>query len=342
VHPNIAATKPTKVYDTFWRFAAERQNVFFRRLHNEPGPWTTDPILRDYKFTNAYRASDRVSQYLIRRVIYRDDLPDDPAEVFFRTLLFKTFNKIETWELLERRFGVIAYSEYSYRHYDTVLQAARASGRSIYSAAYIMPSASSFGHDRKHRNSLKLIEQMMADRLPLRLPEVRTMREAFTLLRAYPAIGDFLAYQYVTDINYSRLTNFGEDDFVVAGPGAIDGIRKCFTQSAGVSHADLIRMVADRQEDEFARRGLTFRTLWGRRLQLIDCQNLFCEVGKYARIAHPEFTGASGRTRIKQRFSPRSDAIDYWYPPKWGINESLPRRTVSDSSTADWFTMEGG
>ena len=36
------------------------------------------PGLRAHKFTNAYRASDRVSQYLIRRVIYRADLPDDP------------------------------------------------------------------------------------------------------------------------------------------------------------------------------------------------------------------------------------------------------------------------
>ena len=78
-------------------------SVFFRRLERRPPPWTDDPVLRAHKFTNAYRASDRVSQYLIRRVIYRDDLPDDPAEVVFRILLFKLFNRIETWELLEKK-----------------------------------------------------------------------------------------------------------------------------------------------------------------------------------------------------------------------------------------------
>lgn len=31
--------------------------------------------------------------------------------------------------------------------------------------------------------------------------------------------------------------------------------------------------------------GLRFRSLAGRRLKLIDCQNLFCEVDKYARVA---------------------------------------------------------
>ena len=85
----------------------------------------------------------------------------------------------------------------------------------------------------------------------------------------------------------------------------------------------MIRFMADRQEVEFDRLGLEFRTLWGRRLQLIDCQNLFCEVDKYARVAHPEIGGASGRTRIKQKFRPHPDPIDYWYPPKWGINEAV-------------------
>ena len=61
--------------------AVERQRVFYRRLERCPPPWTEDPVLLGNKFTNAYRASDRVSQYLIRRVIYRDDLPNDPAEV---------------------------------------------------------------------------------------------------------------------------------------------------------------------------------------------------------------------------------------------------------------------
>ena len=54
------------------------------------------------------------------------------------------------------------------------------------------------------------------------------MQEAFDLIRAYPTIGDFLAYQYVTDVNYSTVTDFTEMEFVVPGPGAIDGIRKCF------------------------------------------------------------------------------------------------------------------
>jgi hypothetical protein len=116
----------------------------------------------------------------------------------------------------------------------------------------------------------------------------------------------------------------------VPGPGALDGIRKCFVDCGGLNEAELIKFMADRQERECERLGLSFRSLWGRPLQLIDCQNLFCEVDKYARVGHPEIEGLSGRSRIKQRFDPKPSLLPPWYPPKWGLNEKISdwRRTA--------------
>ncbi|WP_186073092.1 nucleotide kinase domain-containing protein [Burkholderia gladioli] len=314
----------TPVFDTYWRFAVERQNVFFRRLEGRSAPWTEDPVISIHKFTNAYRASDRVSQYLIRHVIYRNDLPQSPSEVLFRTLLFKLFNKIETWELLEHSLGEITFKNYRFEHYDKVLSQAMKVGGRIYSAAYIMPpGGSAFGHTAKHQNHLRLLERMMADDLAGQLTQLKKMQTAFELLRGYPTIGDFLAYQFVTDINYSEVTDFSEMDFVIPGPGARDGLRKCFRVNADLNEAELIRLMVDNQEREFERLGIKFQSLWGRRLQLIDCQNLFCEVDKYARVAHPDVAGISGRTRIKQKFSPTGPLSLPWYPPKWGINSKI-------------------
>lgn len=340
---HLSPLKLTDVYDSYWRFAAERQNIFFRRLENKPAPWTADPVISAHKFTNAYRASDRVSQYLIRRVIYRDDLSSSSTEVFFRTLLFKLFNKIETWELFERAFGSITYKDYRFERYDCILsQAMRAGGR-IYSAAYIMPpGGSAFGHIAKHQNHLRLLERLMAEDVAGRLSNMRRMQPAFELLRSYPTIGDFLAYQFVTDINYSEVTDFSELDFVVPGPGARDGIKKCFVDSAGLNEAELIRLMADNQENEFERLGIDFRSLWGRKLQLIDCQNLFCEVDKYARVAHPEIAGISGRTRIKQKFSPTGALARPWYPPKWGINEKIQANVASGSDQGSSNKQKNG
>jgi hypothetical protein len=139
-------------------------------------------------------------------------------------------------------------------------------------------------------------------------------------------LGDFLAYQLIIDINYSTLIDFDEMDFVVAGPGARDGICKCFGPEARGVEAELISYMSDTQEQHFARLELCFSGLNGsRRLQLIDCQNLFCEVDKYARAAHPEINGYSGRRRIKRRFRGNDHALNdqaltCWFPPKWGIN----------------------
>ena len=325
VRKTWAPAVPTVVFDTYWRFATERQTIFMRRMKEPFGPWTEDSILQEYKFTNAYRASDRVSQYLIREVIYKGD--PAPAEMFFRIILFKLFNKIETWNMLTYELGPISYSKYSFEKYDALLRKALNNAQTIYSAAYIMPSGnSSFGYSQKHRNHLKLLEKMMQDRVYVTISRAPNMAIAFDVLRSYPTIGDFLAYQLVTDVNYSELTNFSEMEFVVPGPGSKSGIQKCFNSLGGLSEPELILRVTKRQQEEFKRLGLTFQDLGGRPLQLIDCQNLFCEVDKYSRVAHPEYCGA-GRTRIKQKFKPITNPISYWYPPKWRINGAFEKLT---------------
>ena len=328
------SAKPTVVFDTYWLFAAERQKIFFKKLENTPMPWTEDQILSNYKFTNAYRASDRTSQYLIRHVIYRSDLPTSKEEIFFRIILFKIFNKIETWELLEHHLGQIVYADYSFERYDKVLTEAMESGKRIYSAAYIMPSGGkTLGHTIKHRNHLKLIEKMMGDELSKQLADAASMQQGFELLLKYPTIGNFLAYQFITDINYSKITNFSEMEFVIPGPGALDGIRKCFSDLGGFKEPDIIKYMAENQESEFKRLELDFKSLWGRPLQLIDCQNLFCEVDKYARIKHPEILGISGRTRIKQKYSANAQPFDCWYPPHWGINQAIQESKATKNLT---------
>jgi hypothetical protein len=218
---------PTVVFDTYWRFAAERLAMFYRRYSNPAGPWTSDPILRRYRFTNAYRAADRVSQYLIGEVQARKDRPQAPREIFFRTMLFKIFNRIETWEFLEGRFGPIEWQRLDLAKINQALEELMLGGCKIYSAAYIMPSPA-LGHTRKHSNHLALLNRMMEDRLPERVRQAPSLRSVYELILRYPGLGPFLAFQYAIDLNYSCMLNFEESEFVVAGPGALDGISKCF------------------------------------------------------------------------------------------------------------------
>jgi hypothetical protein len=310
----------TIAFDAYWHFAAERLAIFYRRRHDPLGPWTDDPILRTYRFTNTFRATDRVSQYLIREVQYGAGRSQEPKEVFFRTLLFKIFNKIETWDALEAVHGPLAWRSVDLDELDHTLTLLHSQSQRIYSAAYIMP-APAFGRERKHSNHLALLARMMADKLPDILHYAPDLEAVYQQILAYPGLGPFLAFQYTIDLNYSTLLDFDESDFVVAGPGALDGISKCFSTTNGLSPEAIIRWVADRQDFEFAKRGIAFQGLFGRPLQLIDCQNVFCEVSKYTRVAHPELQGIANRQRIKQTYKASQRSLaPLVFPPRWNLN----------------------
>ena len=314
----------TPVFRSYWEFAAKRQEIFFKRQESQAPPWTDDPILERHKFTNAYRAADRVSQYLIKNVIYTGDYSNE--DVFFRVFLFKIFNKIETWESLVEQFGEVTYDEFSFSAVQKYLSAALLKKKKIFSGAYIMPSGvSSFGRKRKHENYLLLLERMMEDDVCYRVQECQHTKDVYKLLLSYPMIGPFLAYQLTTDINYSTIIDFPETEFVIAGPGAIDGVAKCFQHSVGLSPEEIIIFVTREQDYFFDLYEINFKSLWGRPLQLIDCQNLFCEISKYSRVAFPDVVGTNNRKKIKQLFKPTWKTIDYFFPPKWSLNELMQK-----------------
>jgi hypothetical protein len=134
----VRLTARPDVYDTYWRFAAERQAIFLRRLRGCAKPWTEDPILRDFKFCNVYRASDRVSQYLLRNVIYSEEAADLSADdSFLRIVLFRLFSKEATWEVLESTIGLITRSTFQPERLATTLDITRLRGP-IYTSAFIL------------------------------------------------------------------------------------------------------------------------------------------------------------------------------------------------------------
>ena len=313
--------RPSKLYSNIWRFACERQYIYMRRVSGEPSPWTNDTVLSVYRFTNAFRAADRVSQYLIRLAYANEAVNRDT--LFLRTILFKIFNRIDTWNAIVRKLGMPVADQFDYAKCDDLL-AIRRTKNPIYSAAYIMPSC---GRSRapKHRMHLHLIRDMIANQVPAKLGRTRSLGDVYKLLLAWPTLGPFLAFQYAIDLNYTTLTSHTEQDFVVAGPGALDGLAKCFESLGDFTPAETIIWLTERQDEEFERYGLCFGGLWGRRLQPIDVQNLLCEVSKYTRVTHPAIKGRSGRTRIKQRFKAAGAIPRPFFPPKWGLNRQIDK-----------------
>lgn len=313
--------KREDIYNLYWYFACERQNIFNKKINGFDEPWSDDNILRKYKFCNAYRVNDRVSQYLLQNVIYTQKNYTD-EDIIFRIVLFKIFNKVETWELLNEEIGNITLDTFDFKLYSDILGTAKEKGIVIYNDAYISCANKSFGYNYKHDNHLALLHKMFViDKMQDKIIKSKSMEEAFLIIKSYPLIGNFMAYQLITDINYSNVVNFTETSFTVAGPGSIRGINKCFPDLGTQSYEDIIKLMCEKQEVEFKRLGLDFKGLRNRPLQYIDCQNLFCELDKYCREAKPNLK--SNREKIKKKYLPKGYKISYIYPPKWNLEIRL-------------------
>lgn len=312
--------RPSRGFDAYWQFAAERQQMYMRRVAGYPlDRLTDDPVLGAYRFTNPYRASDRVSQYLINSVQYNSDW--NWSDTFVRTLVFKVFNRIDTWQYLLDVIGEPNCAKLVNGKIEWAL--GKVVGlKPLYSPAYIVPAPRSY-KGPKYVRHLALVRDMVVDKADVKIQYASSMSQAFAILRGYDSIGSFLAYQYVIDLNYSRYLAFSEDEFTVPGPGALRGLRKCFDYRTSLSTEYLIAWTAERQEEEFTNRGLSWENLWGRDLKYIDVQNLFCEVDKYTRVAIPELDTSVSGTRIKQRYHPNPSPLIPSFPPKWDINDRV-------------------
>jgi hypothetical protein len=315
------------VFNLYWEFAHERHAIYERRVQGLPRPWTSDPILETFKFCNVYRASDRVSQFLIREVAYADDGATE-LDTIFRIVAFRTFSRPATWQAVGSFLGrQPTLKDLASDRFLNALDHAREATGGLYTGAFILCATDAYGRALKHHNHVELFRDMFLRRAAgERILAAESLESVFHILHEFPLMGDFMSYQTAVDLNYSSLLSFDENDFTVAGPGALRGIRKAFEDLGDYRPQDVIRWVVDRQEQEFAGLGLDFRGLWGRSLYAIDCQSLFCELDKYCREARPELTSA--RKRIKARFTPTAESMRLFFPPKWKLNHLLPQGPV--------------
>ena len=317
-----------KAYDLYWKFAFERQRVFERRLTGVAQPWTTDRVISHYKFCNVFRASDRVSQYMIRDVAY-NVAKSTIEDRLFQIVAFRLFSKIETWDGVTAVLGhPPSVADLKSEAFVDALNKTQLRNGGLYTGAFILCANDAYKKKKKHLNHVELLRHMFVrESIASKIEKTPSLQMLYELLHGFPLIGDFMAYQIAVDINYSEFVSFSENDFTQPGPGALRGLAKMFTTLGDFSPRDTILWMVDHQEEEFQKLGLEFNGLFGRRLHAIDCQGLFCEVDKYCREKLPELKSA--RSRIKARFVASDNSLSYFFPPKWGIQ--VPRTTTTRS-----------
>ncbi|KAF8183799.1 hypothetical protein K438DRAFT_1838613 [Mycena galopus ATCC 62051] len=336
--------EPTEeVLDTLFYWLFERKAIDDRRRRGVPAPWTDDAILLDYKFCNSYRVLDRTSQFVVSDVIEKGSHLSD-TELLFRILLFNCFNRIETWKLLEEKFGAkLTWKDFKISAYDKVIAIVIFYTRHGPATEHRVPKILTqaigklLDYHANHMRHLQQLEILMVA-LPPILKDSEYAADVYEQLAAYPGMAAFTTYQLMISLSYSRLLNFSANDFVVPGPGASSGLVKMFGRSITRAkeavpdiESDVLRWMVTTQRRHFA------RLAWISQLELdlADLEHAVCEVDKYARKAHPTVKGLGGRSALRHTFYPSPDTLpeipvlpSAWQHPKRRVMRVRPGPVV--------------
>ena len=183
--------------DTLWYWMRERHSIHERRLAGQK-PWTEDTIFREYKFTNLFRVFDRNTQYILNEVI--PDGPSDLVETSFRIILFRTFNRIETWKRLRNHFGQLKWATFDIDDYYSVVSAESP----IYGSAYFIPAPQILGGHDNATKHLRMIYLLMTSGFPTELKKLPHLKDALGITLLYPGLGQFTAFQCVPSFRFDR------------------------------------------------------------------------------------------------------------------------------------------
>lgn len=303
--------------EAFWQFIARRHQRFLHRINPSAYKKEKDKKLEAGHYTNVFRVLDRVTQFLLQKVQPEKGKKLD-GDLFLRTLLFKTFNSPATWENLLTRLkgrGVTRYWPHAMtvKGWDAdevckVLDDLKKLKVKLFRGAYVMPPAHAMKRPEKkttHKAWLSVIDDMVKDEVWKRLRAAGSLEKVYRVLTEYDGMGPFLSFQYAIDLNYSRLLDHSEMDFVVCGPGARNGIKMVFEGvPRGWTYEDAVHWCWD----DMWEAPFSIPNLGGHVPQLIDLQNCFCEASKYFR----EGQGP------KKNYRAHRDDIDYVLPASWG------------------------
>ncbi len=263
--------------DAFFAYLRERERIRIKKEDFEQtAPWTADEILHQFRFCNVFREDDRTTRWF--REMLRDPLKDSP-EVLLTTIIFRWFNRIETGEvLLDRMKSPLRWN------------AAEARARLVekgppyVTGSYIIKTPNGMN---KLDGVLWCIAQIpnTLGHMILSNPN-RTLRSVWDELRRFPYLGNFMAYEIVTDLRYTIFLEDAPDKMTWAnpGPGAVRGMERIEDGDVGMLNRmspSVAHRVNDQMQELLAM--APDKLEFGDRFEMREIEHGLCEFDKYER-----------------------------------------------------------
>ena len=291
----------------FWHWIAQRQRAFYRRhALRAPPPWCDDPIVAGNHFTNVYRELDPGTKWVVRQVHMNPRL--HLSEIVFLNVAYRLFGTEEVFEALgiTAKMGPVhpmLPDQFDEDWLAKQLQGRMDAGLTAFTPAYMV---SNYGRAQPKPVVIANVLAQAATHWDetfhaLRWPKAQGRRAAWAALNTVYGVGRFLAFQVLVDLCYpvpglgksvlEGVTGhaFSNDDWVIAGPGAVRGLELLLPNAklSGGRDDEAIAKLVRMQREPLER--LHMHWLRDRRNDpiLVDrsnMQNCLCEFSKYMRL----------------------------------------------------------
>lgn len=284
----------------FFYWINERHRIYVARfIDKKPGPWTKDPILQQYKFTNVFRQLDKGTLALrsMLRPRGEDRGPENVVYSTFNVIWYRMFNRYEhakdvgfvrSFDVLKQKFRMLELE-----------------GKTLFTSAH-MTTGRAF--EAKVDTALSTLERVWTERgnLTGELTSCRTMEDAFKSLiaRKYYGIGKFIAYEIISDLRWVFGYDF-EDllEWANIGPGCKRGLERL---GMDVNLESLRKLYGLAKRHGSARIKAHIKGDEPPPFELREIEHSLCEFDKYMRVK----TGAG---RPRETFKPTEyPVIETW------------------------------
>lgn len=325
-------------------FIIERYRIHVRKdILGKPRPWTEDPVLEKYKFTNVFREDDRVSRALIELVSTNPDLTFE--EKVLNTFLLRSWNNPNTftdfggpWSA-EEIYDGLSLKEQVRPTYKKLLKADP--DRKWWSSAYNQggtkyawkfPDGEGFSRAPSEEQGKEFKDYepdiplrvfhigpwLKEKKIFKRLVNAKDQKQVYDTIREIRGFASFLAYQVFVDLTYIEEFPFSENEFTIAGPGCKRGLDCIFDDYDGMTHEEALFFLRDNIDEYFIalQSGDYTKYSWNpeklfkhrdpedRHLNVMCLENCFCELSKYIKAV-------KGTGRPRNKYAPTKDPWNY-------------------------------
>lgn len=285
---------PEQKVKDFYNFITEREKIRLRKEAGSPFPWTEDPILQAYKFTNVFRKYDRTTKFFIDNFYSKEGQTDTRERMLLNCATFRYFGTMEFakavgWQTIFNPDKLIGTAQERF-----------ANGQKVFTGAYIITNLRIKAPKEEVVVNvfLKGLSEML-DPIIYTAEETNSWQETHNVLQEVVGFGGtgFMAKETLLDTmhcNFWQTKNKLPKDYwewTPIGPGARRGInRLCGNETdARISVEDGLKVILELASYQ--------NKYWPKdweRLAPTDCQFQLCEYDKRCRVLNNE-----GRPRSK-------------------------------------------